>query len=92
MKVWGKAAVFFSEGKGGEEFPYVVLLPLLLKSISLTGELVLQTGDFLLFPCNSELAKKKNQTSQETFQTLQVKQCCPFTYANLPSLLAIYPL
>lgn len=81
----------FLKGKGGEEFSYVVLLPLLLKSISLTGELVLQTGDFLLFPCNSELAKK-NQTSQETFQTLQVKQCCPFTYANLPSLLAIYPL
>lgn len=68
MKVWGKAAVFFSEGKGGEEFPYVVLLPLLLKSISLTGELVLQTGDFLLFPCNSELAKKRIKQVRRHFR------------------------
>lgn len=55
----GRLPFSFLKGKGGEEFSYVVLLPLLLKSISLTGELVLQTGDFLLFPCNSELAKKK---------------------------------
>lgn len=45
----------------GEKFPYVILFPLLLKSISLVGELILETGNFLLFPCNPDLAKKNHK-------------------------------
>lgn len=41
-------------GVVGEEFPYVVLFPLLLKSISLRGELALETGNLLLLACNPE--------------------------------------
>lgn len=44
-------------GVVGEEFSYVVLFPLLLKSISLRGELTLEIGNFLLFACNPELTK-----------------------------------
>lgn len=74
-------------GVVGEEFPYVVLFPLLLKSISLRGELALEIGNFLLFACNPELTKGTTNKSGD-IEEIPSEALTPFPTHSLafPSL------